>query len=113
MKLFDRDVSKGQTWSDQQGGQPWFVSYGLMNWFVGHEPRKGNKQFEFWQRDSLAIHLYSKEVALQKLKYLHLNPLAERWQLAKEPSDYYWSSASFYDWGASPFGFLSDLRNEF
>ncbi len=72
-----------------------------------------NKQFEFWQRDSLAIHLYSKEVALQKLKYLHLNPLAERWQLAKEPSDYYWSSASFYDWGASPFGFLSDLRNEF
>jgi len=72
-----------------------------------------NKQFEFWQRDSLAIHLYSKEVAFQKLDYLHLNPLAEHWQLAKEPSGYYWSSASFYQDGSSPFVFLSDLREEF
>ena len=72
-----------------------------------------NKQFEFWQRDSLAIHLYTKKVAFQKLNYLHRNPLAERWQLAKEPSEYYWSSASFYETGSSPFGFLSDLKDEF
>lgn len=73
----------------------------------------GNKQYEFWQRDSLAIHLYSKEVAFQKLQYLHLNPLAEHWQLAKESGEYYWSSASFYEDGSSPFRFLNDLRKEF
>ena len=36
-----------------------------------------NKSFEFWQRDPLAILLYSKETAVQKLKYIHNNPLAE------------------------------------
>ena len=28
-----------------------------------------NKSYEFWQRDSLAVHLYTKEVAYQKLDY--------------------------------------------
>ena len=42
-----------------------------------------NKKHEFWQRDSLAVHLYSREVAFQKLKYIHNNPLAEHWQLVK------------------------------
>jgi hypothetical protein len=43
-----------------------------------------NKKHEFWQRDSLAVHLYSREVAFQKLKYIHNNPLAEHWQFVKE-----------------------------
>ncbi len=34
-----------------------------------------NKEYEFWQRDPLAIHLYSRHVMLQKLNYIHLNPL--------------------------------------
>lgn len=54
-----------------------------------------NKQYQFWQRDSLAVHLYTPEVAYQKLNYIHLNPLAEHWQLALYPSDYFYSSASF------------------
>ena len=56
-----------------------------------------NKKHEFWQRDSLAIHLYSREVAFQKLKYVHNNPLAEHWQLAKHPCDYKYSSARYYE----------------
>lgn len=36
------------------------------------------KRYEFWQRDSLAIHLNSKDVAFQKLDCLHGNQLAER-----------------------------------
>ncbi len=69
-----------------------------------------NKKFEFWQRDSLAVHLYSPEVAYQKLEYIHLNPLAEHWQLAKDPSDYFYSSASFYERDEWRFSFLKDLR---
>ncbi|MCP4461149.1 MAG: transposase [Cytophagales bacterium] len=42
-----------------------------------------NKKCEFWQRDALAIELYTPEVAYQKLDYIHLNPLAEHWNLVK------------------------------
>jgi len=56
-----------------------------------------NKEHEFWQRDSLAIHLYSREVAFQKLKYIHNNPLAEHWRLAKDPTEYKYSSARYYE----------------
>ena len=34
-----------------------------------------NKHYEFWQRDSLAISLFTRKVALQKLNYIHNNPL--------------------------------------
>jgi REP element-mobilizing transposase RayT len=72
-----------------------------------------NKSYEFWQRDSLAVHLYSRDVAYQKMDYIHLNPLAARWQLAKEPYDYQYSSAKFYEKGVKEFSFLKDLREEF
>lgn len=72
-----------------------------------------NKQYEFWQRDSLAIHLFTKEVAYQKLDYIHYNPCAERWQLANDPCDYSYSSAKFYELGNKEFEFLKDLRAEF
>jgi REP element-mobilizing transposase RayT len=69
----------------------------------------GNKEHEFWQRDSLAIHLYSREVAMQKLKYIHANPLAEHWQLAKDPCEYKYSSARYYELNEKNFSFLKDL----
>jgi hypothetical protein len=34
-----------------------------------------NKQHEFWQRDPLAILLYSREVAFQKLDYIPARPV--------------------------------------
>ncbi len=72
-----------------------------------------NKKYEFWKRDSLAIHLFSQEIAYQKLDYTHYNPCTEYWQLAKEPVDYMFSSARFYDSGIKEFAFLKDLRNEY
>lgn len=72
-----------------------------------------NKKYEFWQRDSLAIQLYTPAVAFQKLNYIHMNPLAEHWQLATDPCDYIYSSASFYEKDDRQFLFLKDLRNEF
>jgi REP element-mobilizing transposase RayT len=72
-----------------------------------------NKNYEFWQRDSLAVHLYTRDVAYQKMDYIHLNPLATHWQLAKEPCEYQYSSAKFYELGIKEFSFLKDLREEF
>jgi putative transposase len=72
-----------------------------------------NKKYEFWQRDSLAIHLYSRKVMLQKLNYIHLNPLSGRWHLVSDPSDYYYSSARYYEMNENVFAFLKDVRMEF
>ena len=37
---------------------------------------------------------------LQKLKYIHNNPMQPHWQLAATPAAYPWSSAAFYEDGA-------------
>jgi len=72
-----------------------------------------NKEYEFWQRDPLSVHLYTKEVALQKLSYIHNNPLAKHWDLAKDPCDYKYSSARYYESDVKVFPFLKDLLEEF
>jgi putative transposase len=72
-----------------------------------------NKKYEFWQRDSLAIDVYTREVMLQKLHYIHMNPLAPHWQLVADPNDYLWSSAKFYEQGVKEFSFLKDIWEEF
>ena len=72
-----------------------------------------NKKYEFWQRDSLAVHLYSREFMQQKLNYIHLNPLAIHWSLVNNPWDYYYSSARYYEMNEKNFDFLKDVREEF
>ena len=72
-----------------------------------------NKSYEFWQRDSLAVHLYTKEVAYQKLDYIHYNPCTERWRLVSDPCDYIYSSAKYYMLGQKQYSFLKDLRDVF
>ncbi|TAF77112.1 MAG: transposase [Bacteroidetes bacterium] len=57
---------------------------------------KYDRQYQFWQRDALAVKIISKQMLLQKLEYIHLNPLSERWNLAKSPEEYTWSSAKYY-----------------
>lgn len=76
-----------------------------------YKVQAANKKYEFWQRDPLAVHLYSP-VAYQKLDYLHANPVSERWNLASEPCDYKFPSARFYELGIRDFEFIKDLRNE-
>ena len=72
-----------------------------------------NKNYEFWQRDSMAFELTRRETALQKLDYIHNNPLAEHWQLSDDPNDYYYSSARYYEKGIDDFGFLKHIIDEF
>jgi len=72
-----------------------------------------NKKYEFWQRDSLAIPLFTRKTAFQKLNYIHNNPLADHWQLAQHPCDYKYSSAKYYEMNEKNFSFLKDLWEEF
>ncbi len=72
-----------------------------------------NKKHEFWQRDSLAIRLFTRKVAFQKLNYIHNNPCTEYWKLALDPTGYFYSSARLYEFGERQFAFLKDLREVF
>ena len=68
-----------------------------------------NKEYEFWQRDSLAFELTKKETILQKIDYIHYNPTDEKWKLCFDPVDYYYSSAKYYESGIDGFGFLKHI----
>jgi REP element-mobilizing transposase RayT len=68
-----------------------------------------NKKYEFWQRDSLAFELIKFETAIQKLNYIHSNPVSKKWNLAIDREKYFYSSANFYENGISEFGFLKNL----
>ena len=70
---------------------------------------KKDRSFQFWKRDPLAIPIDSEKIFYQKLDYIHLNPTTEKWQLAKLPEDYRWSSASFYENGIDEFGILKQF----
>ena len=77
-----------------------------------YKVNSSTKNYEFWQRDSLAVPIFTREVAFQKLKYIHNNPLAEHWQLAKHPCEYKYSSARYYELNEKNFTFLKDLWEE-
>ena len=67
----------------------------------------------FWQRDALAVLLDSREKIEQKLDYIHLNPLQEKWNLVEHPEDYPWSSAKYYEDKVDEFGFLTHYLERF
>jgi putative transposase len=67
---------------------------------------KKDRNYQFWQRNSLSIPLYTKEVFEQKLDYVHYNPVNAG--LCDLPEEYYYSSANFYHTGIDVFGFLSN-----
>ncbi|HSC52763.1 MAG TPA: hypothetical protein VLC98_04050 [Phnomibacter sp.] len=68
-----------------------------------------NKSHEFWQRDSLATPLWNRAVILQKINYIHNNPMAKHWRLAATPEEYRFSSASFYEKGTDEFKILTHI----
>ena len=54
-----------------------------------------DRQYNIWLRDPLAIRVFSREMAAQKLDYMHLNPMQPHWLLCSSPADYRFSSAKF------------------
>ena len=74
-----------------------------------YEVNQTNKKHEIWQRDSSGVEIYSRQVAKQKLDYIHFNPVSGKWNLAKDDIDYHFSSARFYETGVDDFGILNNI----
>lgn len=66
-----------------------------------------DRRYQFWKRNALSIDLFSEKVLLQKLDYIHRNPVQKGWKLAEDESGYKYSSWRFYNGQGEDFGFLS------
>jgi putative transposase len=56
----------------------------------------------------LGIDLFTEAVFIQKLDYIHQNPLKAG--LCNLPEEYYYSSAKFYECGVDDFGILTHYK---
>ena len=73
----------------------------LEHFFVGAADRK----YQIWERNPLNIEIHSDEVMLQKLHYIHNNPVKAG--LCLLPEAYHYSSASFYFENKTLWNFLT------
>ena len=78
-------------------------------WLEEFKVEAVNKQYEFWQRDSMAFPLFSRAVINQKIDYIHHNPVSGKWQLAPFADAYRFSSSAFYQSGVDEFGLLTHI----
>ena len=69
-----------------------------------------DRKFQVWQRNSLSIDLFTEKVYIQKLNYIHNNPVHPKWRLSDLPENYRFSSAKFYETGIDEFGILTHYR---
>jgi putative transposase len=54
-------------------------------------------QFHFWQHRFYDFNVYSKKKRIEKLRYMHRNPVTRK--LVPSPDDWPWSSYRFYCFG--------------
>ena len=57
---------------------------------------QSDREYHFWERRARTIDIANRKIAEQKLDYIHQNPLQEKWKLAEQQEDYFYSSAKFY-----------------
>ncbi|HVS83658.1 MAG TPA: transposase [Pyrinomonadaceae bacterium] len=59
-----------------------------------HDDWKRNHRYSLWQHDSDVFSVTSESMFMQKVNYIHLNPV--RAELAERVADYRWSSARYW-----------------
>lgn len=62
--------------------------------------------YQLWERNAFWFELDNDTTLLQKLNYIHNNPLQEKWQFAENAENYLFSSAAFYHSNNNKFNFL-------
>ncbi len=72
-----------------------------------YKVKASDRDYQFWKRNPLSIDLWSRPVFLQKLNYMHNNPVRSPWNFCKYPEEYKYSSAAFYENGKDDFKFLT------
>ena len=66
---------------------------------------KYDREYQIWKREPLSVDLIAESMFIQKLEYIHYNPVSAG--LCSVPEEYYYSSAKFYFDGTDNFGMLT------
>jgi putative transposase len=112
-------VSDGVNRNDFQRDLMKFTSRSILNFMRMNNDTLVNKlkvdgadrNYQLWERNSLGIELFTEDAFIQKLNYLHNNPIQSKWNLSISPEDYYYSSARFYEMNSKDdFGLLTHFR---
>ena len=70
----------------------------------GFKVNKYDREYQIWKREPLSIELLNESMFIQKLEYIHYNPV--RAGLCNVPEEYYYSSVKFYLDGTNNFRIL-------
>ena len=73
-----------------------------------YEVNSFNRRHHFWKRNSLGTELFSESVFIQKLNYIHFNPVKAG--LCLHAEEYKYSSELFYLKGIDSFNFLENYN---
>ncbi len=68
----------------------------LLNYFKSKARVKDGAKHKLFEDRYDSLIIQSRKFFLEKLNYIHMNPCAEKWRLAKDPENYKYSSASNY-----------------
>ena len=69
-----------------------------------------DRKHHFWKRNSLGVELFTESVFIQKLNYIHENPVKAG--VCLYPEDYKYSSPLFYLKGIDDFNFIEYYTNK-
>jgi putative transposase len=71
---------------------------------------QNDRIYQFWERRPMWLIIDSEFKLLEKMAYVHNNPVKSSKVLCDRAGDYYWSSASSYQKGEPVFDFLELLH---
>lgn len=69
---------------------------GNENELLTYKSTQSDREIHIWERRPKWIAVLNHPIYLQKLNYIHMNPLQKKWRLVEAPELYPWSSADFY-----------------
>ncbi len=72
-----------------------------------YKVKASDRNYQLWERNPLSIERWSRPVFLEKLNYIHNNPVKYPWQLCQFPEEYNYSLASFYENGKDDYKLLT------
>lgn len=81
----------------------------LGKFYVGAKDR----EYQIWERNALSIKIYSEKVAVEKINYIHKNPVQEGWRLCDLSDEYKYSSARFYYEGIDGWEMLTHYKENY
>lgn len=68
---------------------------------------QNDRLYHFWERNPFWTHIQSEQTMVQKIGYIHLNPVRKPYLKCKKGGDYYYSSAKSYADNVAYFKFLN------